>query len=94
MITLDTNILNQVVSRAKQSAAQQPRWITAITRAVVELESNPYIEALDDHTLLIGSPSGNVYESNGVCQCKAHEHGQPCWHRAAARLYQRYTEAL
>jgi hypothetical protein len=28
-----------------------------------------------------------------VCQCQAFTHGQPCWHRAAARLVRRYHEA-
>jgi len=93
MLNLNLAILAQVVADARQSAADHPRWVTAITRAVVELESNPWIEAQDDHTLLIGSPSGNVYIGNGSCQCIAFQRGIPCWHRAAARLYHRYVEA-
>jgi hypothetical protein len=92
MLTLDTAILARVVIQAQQSAAQYPRWVAAIMRAAVELESNPYIEAMDDHTLLIGSPSGNTYIGNGTCQCEAFLHARPCWHRAAARLYHRYVE--
>ncbi len=93
MLSLDTNTLAAVVTSAKQSAADSPRWLTAIERAARELESNPYIEVVDDHTLLIGSASGGVYTSNGTCQCTAFQYGQPCFHRAAARIYQRYTEA-
>ncbi len=93
MLTLNATILAQVITDAKHNAAQHPRWLAAIERAAVELDSNPYIEALDDHTLLIGSPSGNTYTANGACQCEASRRGIPCWHRAAARLYTRYTEA-
>lgn len=102
MLNLNPSILNLVVVQAQASAAAYPRWVAAITRAAVELESNPYIEAQDDHTLLIGSPSGNAYVGNGTCQCTAytgildgkqvHAGNQPCWHRAAARLYHRYVE--
>lgn len=92
-INLDPTLLAQVVDRAMRDAAQYPRWTSAIDRAARELETNPYIEALDDHTLLIGSASGGVYTANGVCGCQAYQHGQPCFHRAAARLYQRYVEA-
>lgn len=91
-LSLDTAKLAQVVTRAKLDAAQHPRWIAAIARAARELESNPWIEAVDSHTLLIGSPSGNSYVGNSTCQCVAFEHNQPCWHRAAARLWMRYGE--
>lgn len=93
MLTLNTDILAQVVTRAKQDAAAYPRWVSAIERAAVELERNPYIEAMDDHTLLLASESGQTYTANGVCGCTAFSFGQPCWHRAAARLYTRYLEA-
>lgn len=93
MLTLDTTKLNAIVTRAKADAAQHPRWITAIDRAAELLVNNPYVEALDDHTLLIGSESGKVYTSNGTCSCEAFAHGKPCRHRAAARLYTRYLEA-
>jgi hypothetical protein len=41
---------------------------------------------------VIGSPSGNVYSANGVCQCRAYENKIPCWHRAAARLVRLHDE--
>lgn len=93
MLNLNSRILETVVTQAKRSATDSPRWLRAIERAAVELESNPYIEAINDHTLLIGSPSGNTYVGNNTCQCEAYRRGIACWHRAAARLYQRYTEA-
>ncbi len=93
MLTLNSDILATVVETAKYNAASQPRWVSAIERAAIELANNPYIEALDSHTLLIGSASGKAYTSNGVCQCEAFQHGKPCYHRAMSRLYERYNEA-
>jgi hypothetical protein len=90
---LNADILATVVATAKRNAASQPRWINAIERAASEMATNPYIEALDSHTLLIGSASGNTYTSNGVCQCEAFQHGKACYHRAMSRLYERYNEA-
>lgn len=92
MLNLQPDILNTVVEQAKRSAADHPRWVKAIEKAAVELVENPYIEALDNHTLLIGSTSGNTYIGNGKCQCEAYRRGIPCYHRAAAKLYQRYIE--
>jgi hypothetical protein len=48
---------------------------------------------IDGDALLILSGSNEIYRANGTCQCKAFSHGQPCWHRAAARLIERYNEA-
>src|SRR5690348_16289198 len=93
MLNLNGTTLTQVVNSAKRSAAHDQRWLNAITRAAEELENNPYIARQDDH-LLIGSPSGAIYEANGQCQCEAFKRGNPCWHRAASRLVQRYDEAV
>lgn len=92
-LNLNAAILATVITRAKASAADSPRWVAAIERAARELTDNPFIEALDDHTLLLASASGECYTANGVCGCSAFNFKQPCWHRAAARLYQRYVEA-
>jgi hypothetical protein len=93
MLDLDPTTLTAVVNSAKLTAANDRRWLRAIDKAAEQLETNPYVEALDDHTLLIGSPSGQTYTANGSCQCVAFQQGQPCYHRAAARLYQRYVES-
>lgn len=85
MLQLDSIILQQVVEKASHDAANHPRWLQAIARAIVEIADNPYLEWQDGH-LLIASPSGNLYSANGVCQCRAFEFGQPCWHRAASRI--------
>jgi hypothetical protein len=92
MLNLNSTTLTQVVNSAKRSAANDSRWLNAITRAAEELESNPYLERMDGH-LLIGSPSGQIYEANGACSCTAYLVGNPCWHRAAARLVKRHDEA-
>jgi hypothetical protein len=92
MLTLDPTTLQAIVNSAKLAAATDQRWVRAIDRAAAQLVENPYVEALDDHTLLIAGEHG-VYTANGSCQCKAYQHGQPCVHRAMSRLYQRYTEA-
>jgi hypothetical protein len=105
MLDMNPITLSAVVDQALQDAAQHPRWVNAINRAVAELVSNPYIERQQGHSgLLIGSPSGNAYASNGICGCTAytgidantgrrlHLGGQPCWHRAAARLVRLHDE--
>lgn len=91
MLTLDRSTLDQVIAKALLDAAAHPRWIVAIGRAAVELDTNPYIER-GDHGLIIGSPSGKCYAANGICQCTAFTYGQPCWHRAAARLVRLHDE--
>jgi hypothetical protein len=93
MLNLNQETLNAVVEQACKDAAAHGRWLVAIGRAAYELEVNPYLER-GDHGLLIASPSGSVYSGNGVCGCKAYEFGQPCWHRAAARLVRLHDEAL
>jgi SWIM zinc finger len=91
---LNITQLEQVIETAKAKAANSPRWLAAIEKAAEQLISNPYISEVDDHSLLIASASGNdIYISNGVCQCKAFEFKQPCWHRAAVQLVKRYREA-
>ena len=67
------------------------RWQTAIAKAKREIESNPYIH-YTGHSLLMLSESGEIYEANGVCQCRAYLNGQPCYHRAAYKLVKRYME--
>jgi hypothetical protein len=83
--------MQQVIQEAFNKTSNL-RWQKAITKARAELESNPFMH-YDGHALLILSPSGEIYSANGACQCKAFANNHPCWHRAAARLVERYTEA-
>jgi hypothetical protein len=88
----DQEKLAQVVAAAFDAAHDSTRWQTAIVKAWRQLEENPYIHEADD-ALLILSPSGEIYSANGTCGCKAFEKGFPCWHRAAARIVERYRAA-
>ena len=94
MLDLNCTILSQVVDQAMTDAAGHPRWLKAITRAVTELLSNPYIARQDGHLLIASSSSERIYAANGTCQCIAHEYGEACWHRAAARLVRRHDEVV
>jgi hypothetical protein len=91
MQNIDTNRMQQVVETALQAVQNNKRWTNAVVRAAVEMEVNDFM-SWNGHALVIWSKSNEVYEANGTCQCKAYEKGQPCWHRAAARLVQRYNE--
>ncbi len=91
MLNLDRDRMQQVAQDAFNRVLGNRRWETAIAKAKAELESNPYIH-FDGQSLLILSPSGEIYTANGACQCKAFRQHQPCWHRAAARLVRRYAE--
>ncbi len=90
MMNLDQDRMQQVIEAAFNST-NSLRWQVAITKAQVELENNPFMH-YDGHALLILSGSNEIYSANGTCQCKAYEKGFACWHRAAARIVQRYHE--
>lgn len=94
---LNQDLLAVVVAESLAKVALAPngkRWTNAIAKATLQIESNPFMTYQhDSHSLLILSPeSGEIYTANGTCQCKAFEAGQPCWHRAAARIVTRYIE--
>ncbi len=91
MMNIDQNKLQEVAQEAFDKAQGSQRWQTAIVKAKVEIENNPYMH-VDGDALLILSPSNEIYRANGTCTCKAYMNGQPCWHRAAARLVKRYLE--
>jgi hypothetical protein len=91
MQNINPERMNEVIREAFDRT-DSLRWQVAITKAGAEIEENPYMH-IDGDALLILSPSGEIYSANGACQCKAFGHGQPCWHRAAARLVKRYNEA-
>lgn len=87
MLNLNQETLRAVAEKAATDAANHPRWLQAIARAIVEISDNPFIERNPNgHGVIIGSASGVAYAANGVCQCRAFEFGQPCYHRAIARI--------
>ena len=91
MMSIDQDRLQTVAQDAFNRVSGNRRWEVAIVKAKAQLESNPYMH-FDGHSLLILSPSGEIYSANGKCQCKAFASCQPCWHRAAASLVERYNE--
>jgi hypothetical protein len=93
MLNIDQSRMQQVVQEAFDKVSGSRRWQTAIAKAKQQIEENPYMH-FDGSALLILSPSGEIYSANGTCQCKAYLSHQPCWHRAAARLFKRYSEAV
>jgi hypothetical protein len=90
-MNIDQSRMEQVIQEAFDKVSGSRRWQTAIVKAKQQIEENPYLH-FDGCALLILSPSGEIYSANGSCQCKAYQKGQPCWHRAAARLVERYNE--
>ena len=91
MTNIDHNKMQQVIREAFDKVSDSRRWQTAIVKAQQQIEENPYLH-FDGRALLILSPSGEIYSANGSCRCKAFRRGQPCWHRAAARLVERYIQ--
>jgi hypothetical protein len=91
MMSIDQDRMQQIAQDAFNKVLGSRRWETAIAKAQVQIETNPYMH-FDGQSLLILSASGEIYSVNGTCQCKAYQSGQPCWHRAAARLIKRYNE--
>jgi hypothetical protein len=91
-INLDETKLATVVETALANARGNRRWSNAIRKGADILTSgNPYLHWTGDALLML-SDSGEIYTANGSCQCAAYLSHQPCKHRAAARLVERYLE--
>lgn len=89
--------LVKVDSNTGLQSWEKMRWVNAIAKAAAQIEDHGAFMTWqeENETLLIWSDkSNNIYETNGVCQCKAFEMGQPCWHRSAKKLYINYLAAL
>jgi hypothetical protein len=97
---INQDIFEAVITEAKIAIQKQgemeQRWIKAIEKAVIEIENNPFMHFDSEHQQLVlwSQSSYKTYEANGKCQCKAYYVRNPCYHRAAARLLQRYYEKL
>ena len=104
--TINNEVLGKVVAETlvsiqgeyennRLSESNYKRWIKAVGKATVEFENNPFLSwDADKKHLIIWSKSNAIYEANGTCQCSAFLGGQPCYHRALARLLQRYFERV
>ena len=84
--------MNQVAQDAFDKVSGNRRWETAIAKAKQQIETNPYLHFADGKLLML-SDSNEIYEVTArECQCRAFRNGQPCKHRAAYRLIERYNE--
>jgi hypothetical protein len=87
---INTEIFNKVVADAKAKAGDDMKWQRAIDRAAKGILSGELIVTTLAHGALITSPRG-TYSANGHCNCEAARRGHTqCYHRAAARLMDRY----
>jgi hypothetical protein len=80
------------LAAARVEAAQHAAWMNAINRAALNLEA--CIWQFDGDILVIHSATSAArytVDAHG-CQCKAHDAGRPCWHRAARRLLVKAAE--
>lgn len=82
------DILNDLVVAVDTArrATDNRRWLNAIDAAFDHLLQVEVIEVGAHNALVYRSESGTTYHANGTCQCVAFAQGQPCKHRAAARL--------
>ena len=81
----------------KSALAVNTRWAHAIGAASAEIEASPYLHWEEKtQTLVCASRtgSGSYRLTVGSCECEAGRFGQPCWHRAAARLWSKYLVKL
>ena len=81
------NILDALVIAvdAARQATTNRRWLTAIDAGFNFLLQQEIVE-IDAHNALVYRSESGTYHANGTCQCVAFAQGQPCKHRAAARL--------
>src|SRR5262245_37015091 len=79
--------INKIKKAAQigKSRTNDKRWINAIDKAVAGVESGNWIITELVHGVAVTTENG-TYFANGACQCKAFKAGQPCKHRALARL--------
>jgi len=72
---------------ARAKCAASHRWLNAVNRAALNLESCRW--SFDGDTLRVESAtnSGDFYTVTvETCPCSAGKAGKPCWHRAGCRL--------
>ena len=78
---------------ARAKCAASHRWLNAVNRAALNLESCRW--SFDGDTLRVESAtnSGTFYTVTvATCPCKAGQKGEPCWHRAGCRLLVKAAE--
>src|SRR5262245_60656760 len=80
---LDANTLKAVASKAK-TQTDNARWKAPIDKALAGVEAGWILTEMADSLAI--TTEGGTYFANGICQCAAFHRGQPCKHRALARL--------
>lgn len=91
MLNVDEARMLDLVGRALEASPFGGRWQQAVARAWREIRENPYMH-WGGESLLVLSPSGEIYDAGRECQCRSYLFRRPCWHRAAARLLELYFE--
>ncbi len=95
--TLSTaDLLDDLTAAVDQARTVQmsDRWRNALESGYEYLlQTDEIVFDVATGTLVYYSESGVIYQANGSCQCKAFEEGQPCKHRAAARLVKNAVKA-
>jgi pyrimidine deaminase RibD-like protein len=94
-----TDDLADAIDAARKTTNDQ-RWINAIDAgASWLLEQDQITFDATAHELTFPSASGKTYHANGSCYtitgepCKAFRRGEPCYHRAAAKIARNAIEA-
>ena len=77
----------------RRTFARIERWINAIDKAAAGLLGGGWIVTELYGDQMVTTDSGEIYRANGMCGCKAFKNGQPCKHRALAKLIENRHEA-
>lgn len=89
-MTINQAQFAQVVEAAKAAASAHPSWLRAIEKAAAAILSGEMIVTTLAHGALVTTANG-TYRANGLCECPART--RHCYHRAGARLMERYEAA-
>lgn len=97
MITIERNLKNidratvaAIVASARERLNDDRRWLNALNKAYQELELNQWLYTGRVLKIKSRSSAKTTYTvTPNQCTCQAFAKGQPCWHRAAAKLLQR-----
>jgi hypothetical protein len=90
-MTINQDQFKNVALEAKTKTNDR-RWQRAIDNAVAGVTSGWWIITELFDSIAVTTETGKTYFANGSCQCRAYELGQPCKHRALARLIELYNE--
>jgi hypothetical protein len=90
---INTEKFNSIVEAAK-AKTNDPKWTRAIEKAAKGILSGELIVTTLAHGALVTTSNG-TYAANGHCNCEAARRGHTqCYHRAAARLMDRYEQEM